>query len=86
MYALGLPGMGYSEIVPGASYDEPGMRAGVERLLTELDLHDVTLVGEPMGAVLADGAVNYRRHHPRSPPGRTWRGFWFAVHITQRGS
>jgi pimeloyl-ACP methyl ester carboxylesterase len=29
------------------------MRAGVERLLTELDLHDVTLVGESMGAVLA---------------------------------
>ncbi len=29
------------------------MRAGVERLLTELDLHDVTLAGESMGAVLA---------------------------------
>jgi pimeloyl-ACP methyl ester carboxylesterase len=53
VYALDLPGMGYSEIVPGASYDEPAMRAGVESLLTELDLHDVTLVGESMGAVLA---------------------------------
>ncbi|MDX3230198.1 alpha/beta hydrolase [Streptomyces sp. ME19-01-6] len=53
VYALDLPGMGYSEIMPGASYDEPAMRAGVERLLTELDLHDVTLVGESMGAVLA---------------------------------
>ncbi|MFJ6087820.1 alpha/beta fold hydrolase [Streptomyces sp. NPDC092369] len=53
VYALDLPGMGYSEIVPGASYAEPAMRAGVERLLTELDLHDVTLVGESMGAVLA---------------------------------
>jgi pimeloyl-ACP methyl ester carboxylesterase len=53
LYALDLPGMGYSEIVPGASYQEPAMRAGVERLLTELDLHDVTLVGESMGAVLA---------------------------------
>ncbi|MFI1720709.1 alpha/beta fold hydrolase [Streptomyces sp. NPDC020489] len=53
VYALDLPGMGYSEIVPGASYDEPAMRAGVERLFTELDLHDVTLVGESMGAVLA---------------------------------
>jgi pimeloyl-ACP methyl ester carboxylesterase len=53
VYALDLPGMGYSEIVPGASYDEPAMRAGVERLLTELDLHDATLVGESMGAVLA---------------------------------
>ncbi|RRR84851.1 alpha/beta hydrolase [Streptomyces sp. RP5T] len=53
VYALDLPGMGHSEIVPGASYDEPAMRAGVERLLTELDLRDVTLVGESMGAVLA---------------------------------
>jgi len=53
VHALDLPGMGYSEIVPGASYDEPAMRAGVERLLTELDLNDVTLVGESMGAVLA---------------------------------
>ncbi|MDH6436180.1 pimeloyl-ACP methyl ester carboxylesterase [Streptomyces sp. SAI-144] len=53
VYALDLPGMGYSEIVPGASYDEPAMREGVKRLLTELDLHDVTLVGESMGAVLA---------------------------------
>ncbi|PPS73378.1 MULTISPECIES: alpha/beta fold hydrolase [Streptomyces] len=53
VYALDLPGMGYSEIVPGASYDEPAMRAGVVRLLTELDIHDVTLVGESMGAVLA---------------------------------
>ncbi|MEU1276734.1 alpha/beta hydrolase, partial [Streptomyces sp. NPDC005799] len=53
VYALDLPGMGYSEIVPGASYDEPALRAGVKRLLTELDLHDVTLVGESLGAVLA---------------------------------
>ncbi|MDP4505034.1 alpha/beta fold hydrolase [Nonomuraea turcica] len=53
VYVLDLPGMGYSEIVPGASYQEPAMRAGVERLLAELDLSDVTLVGESMGAVLA---------------------------------
>jgi len=53
VYALDLPGMGYSEIVPGASYDEPAMRAGVKRFLTELGLHDVTLVGESLGAVLA---------------------------------
>ncbi|MFF5654004.1 alpha/beta fold hydrolase [Streptomyces collinus] len=53
VYALDLPGMGYSEIVPGASYDEPAMQAGVKRLLTALDLDDVTLVGESMGAVLA---------------------------------
>src|SRR3954451_18033876 len=53
VYALDLPGMGYSQIVPGASYDQPAMRAAVKRLLTELDLRDVTLLGESMGAVLA---------------------------------
>ena len=53
VYALDLPGMGYSEIVPGASYDEPALRAAVERLMTQLDLRDVTLLGESMGAVLA---------------------------------
>jgi pimeloyl-ACP methyl ester carboxylesterase len=45
--------MGYSQIVPGASYDEAAMRAGVKRLITQLDLRDVTLLGESMGAVLA---------------------------------
>jgi pimeloyl-ACP methyl ester carboxylesterase len=53
VYALDLPGMGYSEIIPGASYDEAAMRSGVKRLLTGLDLRDVTLLGESMGAVLA---------------------------------
>ncbi len=53
VYALDLPGMGYSEIVPGASYEEPALRAGVERLLAELDLYDVTLVRESLGGVLA---------------------------------
>jgi pimeloyl-ACP methyl ester carboxylesterase len=53
VYALDLPGMGYSQIVPGASYEEPAMRAAVKRLITKLDLRDVTLLGESMGAVLA---------------------------------
>ena len=53
VYALDLPGMGYSQIVPGASYQEPAMRAAVKKLITQLDLRDVTLLGESMGAVLA---------------------------------
>jgi len=53
VYALDLPGMGYSQIVPGASYEEPAMRAAVKRFIARLDLRDVTLVGESMGAVLA---------------------------------
>jgi len=53
VYALDLPGMGYSQIVPGASYQEPAMRAALRKLITQLDLRDVTLLGESMGAVLA---------------------------------
>jgi pimeloyl-ACP methyl ester carboxylesterase len=53
VYALDLPGMGYSQIVPGASYDEPAMRDAVKRLVAQLDLRDVTVLGESMGAVLA---------------------------------
>ena len=53
VYALDLPGMGYSQIVSGASYEEPAMRAAVKSLITRLDLRDVTLLGESMGAVLA---------------------------------
>jgi len=53
VYALDLPGMGYSEIVPGASYDEPAMRSAVATLMTQLELRDVTLLGESMGAVVA---------------------------------
>jgi pimeloyl-ACP methyl ester carboxylesterase len=53
VYALDLPGMGYSQIVADASYEEPAMRAAVKRLIAQLDLRDVTLLGESMGAVLA---------------------------------
>jgi len=53
VYALDLPGMGYSQIVPGASYEEPALRTRVKELITQLDLRDVTLLGESMGATLA---------------------------------
>ena len=53
VYTLDLPGMGYSDIVPGASYEEPAMREAVKLLITRLDLRDVTLLGESMGGVLA---------------------------------
>ena len=53
VYALDLPGMGYSQIVSGASYREPAMRAAVKHLMTQLDLRDETQLGESMGAVLA---------------------------------
>jgi pimeloyl-ACP methyl ester carboxylesterase len=53
VYAIDLPGMGWSDIVPGASYEEPALRAAVVRVVEELDLSDLTLAGESMGATLS---------------------------------
>jgi pimeloyl-ACP methyl ester carboxylesterase len=66
VYAVDFPGMGWSDIVPGASYQEPALRAAIVRVVEELDLSDLTLAGESMGATLAltasvDVAVRVRR-------------------------
>jgi len=53
VYALDLPGMGWSDIRPGASYAEPGLRRAVVELVRTLDLTDVTLAGESMGATVS---------------------------------
>jgi pimeloyl-ACP methyl ester carboxylesterase len=53
VYAFDFPGMGWSDIVPGASYQEPALRAAIVRVVEELDLSDLTLAGESMGATLA---------------------------------
>ena len=53
VYAVDFPGMGWSDIVPGAGYEEPALRAAVVRVVQELDLSDLTLAGESMGATLA---------------------------------
>jgi pimeloyl-ACP methyl ester carboxylesterase len=53
VYAVDFPGMGWSDIVPGASYQEPALRAAIVRVVEELDLSDLTLAGESMGATLA---------------------------------
>jgi pimeloyl-ACP methyl ester carboxylesterase len=53
VYALDFPGMGWSDIVPGANYEEPALRAAVVRVVDDLDLSDVTLAGESMGATLS---------------------------------
>jgi pimeloyl-ACP methyl ester carboxylesterase len=53
VYAIDFPGMGWSDIVPGASYQEPALRAAIVRVVEELDLSDLTLAGESMGASLA---------------------------------
>src|SRR5207247_6998924 len=53
VYALDLPGMGWSDIVAGASYEEPALRAAVVRVVEDLELTDLTLAGESMGATLS---------------------------------
>ncbi len=68
VYALDLPGMGWSDIVPGARYEEPDLRAAVVEFVTGLDLHDVTLAGESLGGALAlQSAVDLK---DRVAPGR----------------
>jgi pimeloyl-ACP methyl ester carboxylesterase len=53
VYALDLPGMGWSDIVPSARYEEPELRAAVVEFASGLSLHGVTLAGESLGAALA---------------------------------
>ncbi|MEW2401782.1 alpha/beta hydrolase [Streptomyces sp. NPDC046862] len=53
VYALDLPGMGWSDIVPGAQYEEPQLRAAVVEFVRGMDLHDVTLSGESLGGALS---------------------------------
>jgi pimeloyl-ACP methyl ester carboxylesterase len=53
VYALDLPGMGWSDIVPGATYEEPELRAAVVEFASGLNLLEITLAGESLGAALA---------------------------------
>jgi pimeloyl-ACP methyl ester carboxylesterase len=53
VYAIDMPGMGWSDITPGASYTEPALRRAIVEFVTALDLADVTLAGESMGATVS---------------------------------
>lgn len=53
VYAIDLPGHGYSSIDTKANYDEPYLRSAVIAFIEKLGLREVTLVGESIGAVLA---------------------------------
>jgi pimeloyl-ACP methyl ester carboxylesterase len=53
VYAIDLPGMGWSDITPGASYTEPALRRAIVEFIETLDLKDVTLAGESMGATIS---------------------------------
>jgi pimeloyl-ACP methyl ester carboxylesterase len=53
VYAFDYPGFGWSEIVPNADYREPAFRHHVVQFVEQLDLRELTLAGESMGATLA---------------------------------
>jgi pimeloyl-ACP methyl ester carboxylesterase len=53
VYAIDMPGMGWSDIRSGASYTEPALRRAIVGFVKTLDLKDVTLAGESMGATVS---------------------------------
>ncbi len=53
VYAIDMPGMGWSDIIPGASYTEPALRRAIVEFVKTLDIKDVTLAGESMGATVS---------------------------------
>jgi pimeloyl-ACP methyl ester carboxylesterase len=89
VYAVDLPGMGWSDIVPGAEYEEPDLRAAAVEFVTGLDLHDVTLAGESLGGALAlQASIDLKERvtrvvafNPYDYPSGLERGNWFARFI-----
>src|SRR5207247_10981340 len=53
VYAIDMPGMGWSDIMPGASYTEPALRGAIVEFVKTLDIKAVTLAGEAMGATVS---------------------------------
>jgi pimeloyl-ACP methyl ester carboxylesterase len=53
VYAIDMPGMGWSDITPGATYTESALRGAIVEFVKTLDLKDLTLAGESMGATVS---------------------------------
>jgi pimeloyl-ACP methyl ester carboxylesterase len=53
VYAIDLPGMGWSDITSGASYSEPAFRRAIVAFVEAFELEDLTLAGESMGATVS---------------------------------
>jgi len=53
VFAIDMPGMGWSDITPRASYAEPALRRAIVEFVRTLDLGDVTFAGESMGATVS---------------------------------
>jgi pimeloyl-ACP methyl ester carboxylesterase len=94
VYALDLPGMGWSDIVRGARYGEQELRSAVVEFVSTLDLREVTLTGESMGAAIAllasielkDNVRKVIAFNPYDYPGGLERGNWFARPFPDRSS
>lgn len=53
VYAVDLPGMGWSDIKPGAVYTESAIHRDLIEFIHQLSISNFTLAGESMGAILA---------------------------------
>jgi pimeloyl-ACP methyl ester carboxylesterase len=53
VYAIDFPGLGWSDIRPGAGYGEPALRKAVVEFVTALNLTGVTLTGDSIGATVS---------------------------------
>ena len=53
VYAIDMPGMGWSDIRPRASYTELALRRAVVEFVKRRDLTEVALAGESMGATVS---------------------------------
>jgi pimeloyl-ACP methyl ester carboxylesterase len=53
IYAVDMPGHGHSPIDRSANFEEPYFRGAIVSFIERLDLRNVTLVGESIGAVVA---------------------------------
>jgi pimeloyl-ACP methyl ester carboxylesterase len=86
IYAVDLPGMGWSDIVAGARYEEPDLRAAIVEFVSGLDLRGVTLAGESMGAaIVLSASIDLKERVTRvvafnsyDYPGGLERGNWLA--------
>jgi pimeloyl-ACP methyl ester carboxylesterase len=86
IYALDFPGMGWSDIVPGARYQEPDLRGAVVEFIKGLGLRNVVLAGESMGAAIAllasidlqDNVSHVIAFNPYDYRGGLERGNWLA--------
>ena len=53
VYAMDLPGFGWSDLKPGIFKDEPTLRAALKEFITNLDIARPLLAGESIGATLS---------------------------------